>query len=703
MTRCNDVHILKEGFQARGPQGTAAAQGHGTDVLSLSSQVGADAIFSQFCKARSIKEGSIVAKHIRTIFNAGWEESRLETSELIKHTTNELFMANGFLRSLLATFIIIGILGTLFGLADGLSHLSPPEQNSQLVTPELMEGLKQLLKGLKSAFAPSIWGVSFTIGGVLLFNAFIQFAAAPARNTLEVMTLNIWVPQLYPSVSQKMVETLQLSQKQMERSFQAAQKVANVAETIQGGVTELDESLRSANGALSTLVQTTAGIDRFADKFIEGVGKLTPFQDELRRLYERMVDDSKTFQATVTNSNARAEEIQQKARALLEGQYSQLQAVLNGLKSYESAYLTQRHEIDAKIQRVLEAAQKAFSNLGERNSELVRAVGEPLRTELVTKLGDVENTLRVQLKAIKDTFGNFKVPFDDAANQIEGVLTTVVKRTDALTDELKREFQQQNRTYYDHLEQLSTFNKQIPALFDQLKTASEDHDKGSSSLKDAMGSLVNGVSKLDQSIGILSQTINLPEQNGEQISTVQAGSILLQLFKDNEVQRRQLKTLTDEVYELRRSMEGNRRLNAQTYTGMGVAPPPGSSSSGGRVTPQQQTNGPSRETQKLHSTAQEGHSKTKEQGAMKPPPQPPPAQTPSTQQDTQKPSDIDGQAVIPQAAPPAPAEAQRSPQSSSVKPMQVNVFSAYTDQIDNKWESGISLSHVVGKLRFWRK
>jgi methyl-accepting chemotaxis protein len=570
MRRCEDVHLLTESLlahrrrqQEEKPEATAT-----TLPAPLPSDDEAAAVFRQFCEARSIKEKSVVANHIKTIFNAGWEESRLEVGELIKHTTNEMFMANGFLRSLLATFIIVGILGTLFGLADGLSQMSHSMGGTATSSEALSQGLNNMLAELKSAFAPSIWGVGFTIIGVLVFNVYLQFGAAPTRNTLEQLSLTTWIPQLYPTVSQRLLETLQRSEQQMEISFHAAQKVAVFAETIEGEVTNLDEKMRSANGALDSLAQTSSSISHFAAKFTEGVGKLVPFQQDLRTLYQQMMEESKAFQASVRDSNARSEAIQQQAHSILAGQHQQLQTVLGGLKSYETAYITERQQIDSKLQEVLDAARNAFGDIGERNKELVAAVGDPIRTELIEKLGEVENTLRVQLQGIQNRFASFDAPINKAAEQIEGSLMTVVQRFQTLTSELKNEFLQQNRTHHEQLAHLNRVNNQIPGLLENLAKVSQDHDEDAQLLSNTMTNLLGGVQTLDQSLGTLSQTITLPEADAEEIGTVQAGALLLQLFRESQEQREKLNLLLEEVYNLRRNTGAPRGVDkSRPYSG----------------------------------------------------------------------------------------------------------------------------------------
>src|SRR5258705_483725 len=106
--------------------------------------------------ANYLKKDGPVALHLRAIFEAGWNESQLDVRALIQNTSNVFLRGNNLHRSLLSTFIVLGLLGTLFGLADALSSLDVLTKNGELNSAELNAGLKILLGSLKSAFAPSI-------------------------------------------------------------------------------------------------------------------------------------------------------------------------------------------------------------------------------------------------------------------------------------------------------------------------------------------------------------------------------------------------------------------------------------------------------------------------------------------------------------------------------------------------------------------
>lgn len=496
-------------------------------------------VAADFFESQNVNGSSAVARHVKTIFIAGWNESRLDVGELIKHTTNELFDGNSMLRSVLATFIVLGLLGTLFGLADSLSQLSPLVQSESVSNRDLAKGLSELLGQLKSAFAPSILGVLFTVSGVLLFSAYLYLFASPTRGLLEHMTLVVWVPRLFPTTSQRVLETLQLSEMQMQRSFEAAQQVASFAEEIQGDVGELQANIGSANKTLTLLGKSSSHINDFADKFVEAVNHLAPFQQDLRALYEQIQRESLVFQSSVAARVKESEDFLEKAVGILNDQSRHLQAVLTSLDRYEQAYARERQDIDSTTEEVLASANKVFEDIGKRNQEVIEALGAPLREDLAKGLGDVDSTLSTRLDSIVQRFGAFDAPINEAARKIEGSLEAVVKRTETLTKELHGEFLKQNETNEKQLEQIGQFNEKIVALLSELAQSSKGRSEREESLGTSMNALATQVSQLTQSLSVRDGGMG---GGGRDLETFVEG-----LMKHSADQARQIQGLAAEV------------------------------------------------------------------------------------------------------------------------------------------------------------
>lgn len=465
--------------------------------------------FEKFRRKLALPEDSPVASHIKSIFEAGWNESRLDSGELIRHTASRLLGPNALLRSVLAIFIIVGLLGTLFGLAESLSQLSPPAAGgSPQSNAELSKGLSQLLGQLKSAFGPSIIGIALTIIGVLVYSLYLQLAAAPVRATLERLTLTVWVPLLYPTASQRMLETLLLSEQQMRRSFEAAEKVAKFSEDIQQEVVDLKDSLEGAAGPLAQLAQSSIRINTYADRLVEMADKLLPFQEEIKALYGQMLGESKTFHNSVQKNIEDSSQFQESVRQMMSHQHEEIVSLLGVMKSYEASYIEERGTIDAKLKDLLDEAKSAYTSAAEKNRQLVEEIGDPLRKDLSEKLGAVEETLRVQLIAIQEKFGAFDAPINKAANKIEGSLETVVARTEALNQEFHREFLAQAENYNRQLESLNASNEKIADLLNRLSSAATSQGESAGTLNGTVSELAGNVTSLSASVVALSGAIS---------------------------------------------------------------------------------------------------------------------------------------------------------------------------------------------------
>ena len=297
----------------------------------------AENVFQEFCK-KPFLEGSPtpflakrfpipflgkrspIAKHLKAIFLAGWDESRLEVGELINHTTSNLFRWNSLFRSVLAVFIVIGLLGTLFGLTDSLTDLSPALKKSAAIetstenSARMTQALGDLMDEIKGAFAPSIWGIIFTIAGVILYGVYLQIACHPVKSILERLTLTVWVPQLYPTTSQKLTQTLQQSESQIQKGFETAAQFSESVKKVHNNIDEFNESLTQASAITQPLSDSvtqinraasdistaadvlntgfTESLNKFSKEFASSVTHLTGFQDEIRSLHQQFQEAS---------------------------------------------------------------------------------------------------------------------------------------------------------------------------------------------------------------------------------------------------------------------------------------------------------------------------------------------------------------------------------------------------------------------------
>ena len=536
----------------------------------------AEKVFREFCKKRSLGKRSPITKHLQAIFLAGWDESRLEVSELINHTTSNLFRLNSLFRSVLAVFIVIGLLGTLFGLTDSLTELSPalkestPSETTTENSEKMTQALSVLMDKIKGAFAPSIWGIIFTIAGVILYGVYFQFACHPVKSILERLTLTVWVPQLYPTTSQKLNQTLRQSESQIQKGFETAAQFSESVKKVHGNIDEFNESLAQASAITQPLSDSvtrinkaaldistaadvlntnfTGNLDKFSKEFSSSVTHLTGFQDEIRSLHQQ-------FQEA---ANQKLDQQNQ----TLEEQNQNLATTLDVLKNYENLYVDSCQQIDETLQKFLnkttevstniEATNRQFlEGINATNREWIKEIQSQLKTELAiiqptlkeelktlsnqltSDLKEVQGTLDEELKALAKQLQFFQAPIEKTANQIEGIIGSFTTIMERVVNNLQSEFQKQNEiikkqneSYEEQLTGVKDLNKNVVDLLNQLDESSKNQKDAVSDLSSNVSGLTTDIKNLDIAInaftsdsGDLSQSVGAIKGDIEKLGT----------------------------------------------------------------------------------------------------------------------------------------------------------------------------------------
>jgi DNA repair exonuclease SbcCD ATPase subunit len=555
----------------------------------------AEKVFQEFCKKSFLERSPIpflgkpssITKHLKAIFLAGWDESRLEVSELINHTTSNLFRWNSLFRSVLAVFIVIGLLGTLFGLTDSLKDLSPALKESAVIeTPtenseRMTQALGNLMDHIKGAFAPSIWGIIFTIAGVILYGVYLQIACHPVKSILERLTLTVWVPQLYPTTSQ----TLQQSESQMRKGFETAAQFSESVGTVQSNISEFNKSLTQASAITQPLsdsatqinkaasyISTAADVlskdftenlnkfsgvlntgfkeilDKFSKEFASSVTHLTGFQAEIRSLHQQ-------FQEA---SNQKLDQQTQK----LEEQNQNLATTLEVLKNYEKLYVDSCQQIDETLQKFLNETTEASANIEATNREFleginatnrewIKEIQSQLKTELTiiqptlkeelnaltgqltSDLKEVQRALDERLKALTEQLKFFQLPIEKTADQIEGIIESFTRIMAGVVNDLQSEFQKQNeriekqnKNYEEQLTGVKNLNESVVNMLNQLDESSKNQKNAVSVLSSNVGELTADTQNLAAAItsftsdsGALSHSVAAIEKHAGTLGT----------------------------------------------------------------------------------------------------------------------------------------------------------------------------------------
>lgn len=313
----------------------------------------------------------IVTNHIQTIRDAGTKGNQLDIPLLIKNTNDQLNAGSTFLRSVLSLFLILGLLGTLFGLAISLSKFSGAlVAEGQLTNEILKQNLQDLLMKLGGAFIPSIVGVLITIISVLLYSIFQRSANIPLGNLIEYKTLTEWVPKYIRPPHQTEKDNLNslnwLIQEQIrlaKENEEAVHGFKTVAETFKSEAGNLATNVESASNTLKILSESSQNLKEFSEKFVESVSHITSFQQELKNIYEQNAADSKKFNetvGTVLNDNKAFQDI---VAGQFKLQSQETDKLFERLKLYEEGYLESRKSIDENLNKLLETASQTYEKI----------------------------------------------------------------------------------------------------------------------------------------------------------------------------------------------------------------------------------------------------------------------------------------------------------------------------------------------------
>jgi len=186
--------------------------------------------------------------HLKTIYDAGCKRNRLEAQLLIQNTVSKVFAGADSLHTLISLFLVCGILGTLVGLAICISSFNIASSGN--AGESIINGLNDLLKVLRGAFAPSIWGVFCTIGFIVYHTLVIQDRCINVfEDKLTKTTIKIWMPKLFPTDFQRGEIAIARLKDQVEN-----------AEEINKGATKLVNNLKQSNEAVLALEKATEQI-----------------------------------------------------------------------------------------------------------------------------------------------------------------------------------------------------------------------------------------------------------------------------------------------------------------------------------------------------------------------------------------------------------------------------------------------------------
>jgi uncharacterized protein YoxC/biopolymer transport protein ExbB/TolQ len=433
-----------------------------------------------------ITSNTILSRHLITLGAFGKSGRPLDVAGLVKNTTARLTVNNTWLKSTLSLFIVVGLLGTLWGLASSLDQLAAMSPDGTQITNEtLAQGLNTLLGKLGGAFAPSICGVFFTVLGVLFFAIYIRAASMPLAALIERRTITYWAPGL----ADKKTDAAGLMQENIKAAQQIGKAAENISENIDKLVgtfnenlpnivkdlsesvtqisdsltrnaTQLSDDVNSARSTLKALTRASENLNQFSGTFKNSVEKLYPFSDatELRALYEKLLDRSTGI---LENYDAFQEGIRQEL-----SQIAEQKGLFNtSLNAFRERVEEASASIVDEIGGTSSAAKDAFLRLSEQNETVIR--------ELVHQVGSPIATI---LQPIPETLDRVKGEISRINTPLEGVRDSIAASSHKVIDYAAEKMNRIEDKLQSQVTNLEALSSSINALVPSINTLSERID-----------------------------------------------------------------------------------------------------------------------------------------------------------------------------------------------------------------------------------
>lgn len=397
----------------------------------------------------AIPEGSVepLLAHVKAIYDAGIRSSRLDADLLVKNTVAKVFAGVDTIRTLISLFLIVGILGTLLGLAFSIGSFTGNGFVLNGQVNNTANELSKLFANLRGAFSPSMWGVIATIFSIVLFTIFIQEKSINRfSERLTNSTINVWLPVLYPTDFQK----------SEIRIHQLNETIKN-AEGINDGAQKLLTNLSESNATVKALTGTTSAIIESSNNLTECTNKVMELRAVLEDMQQSFNKQNEFFNAYIDNLANKNKEEAEVLKEQLSRQGSQIEQIAQSLQQYEKGLVLYQENLkkvaedNSVAARSIEEVNKQAEN---REDRFLKNTYNPLKEELLRELNDVSQRMAKTATALE----RINNPLMEVNNKMHNMFETFGKAMQ---------------------EMFTNFNNQIQNLIDVLgqKAGLNEHER----------------------------------------------------------------------------------------------------------------------------------------------------------------------------------------------------------------------------------
>lgn len=384
----------------------------------------------------------VLFEHLRAIYDAGLKSSRLDADLLVKNSIDKIFTGIDFLRTSISLFLVIGILGTLAGLAISIGGFNGSNFAVFGQTSTTATELSNLFSNLRGAFAPSMWGVFFTIIFVFFYALVIQEGCINrVTEKLTINTIKNWLPVLYPTDFQR-----------GDNSIVKLNATIKNADGINQGVTDLQKNILSSNATLRELTRVATVIKDASDKFDKSSDKVM----EIKKLYDDIQKCNEKFNTSLQTIVKSAED------ARIGGYDEYVKRSDENYRTLQQDAAKQLQFIQTQIKSLIDNNTSSYNEYTKRLQESYAVVQQNTEKQIQLIQGQIttlaETTLRAYGQYDDKTQENYNLIRKESARQIQ----IIQEQIKSLSDNTK--------IYFDGLTKVMTDNQDtLTGVLNELK------------------------------------------------------------------------------------------------------------------------------------------------------------------------------------------------------------------------------------------
>lgn len=431
--------------------------------------------FTSYANEKGIEPRTeILFDHINTIFKAGVKGSNLEPELLVQNTVSKMFDGVDSLKTSVSMFLVIGILGTLLGLAISIGTFSGGNFLTNQEVTATADQLTSLFKNLRGAFAPSMWGVASTILFVFIYTFRVQEGCInKVTEKLTLNTIQYWLPTLYPTDFQR-----------GDNSIAKLNATIKNADGINKGVIDLQDNLKASNETIRALSKMSRQVELATTHFEVGtnrIGEIQKIYDDLRKCNDAFNESIETI---TTTAETASRESYSKYLAFAQEQAQTLQEKVNQLTEQMNVYFTQLTEamraqttgLSAESQSQQQKLEAIIAELQKYNEGIIISVNKLMEVanQTIKNSNSANETLQKSAQLFMSSKDDMVAALGGPiVNSLEQMMKDMNARLDSMTAALNRMGNPLNKAVDNMNRIFNTMLKNMQAQADRMESISK--------------------------------------------------------------------------------------------------------------------------------------------------------------------------------------------------------------------------------------